>query len=199
MGVLNLLPLGSYDMLLGMDWLATHKEKLKFYAKNLESKDEEGNIRILQGIQKPDSMRKISMLKPKKFSIKGCPFYSIQVLNLEEGKGIKDEYHPMFWEFRDVFLEEVPRLPPKRDLDFSINLMPGAVPTSRVPYSTTTPYLVELKMQLKEMLDKGYIRLSVSPWGAPTIFVKNKDGTLRICIDYRKLNKITIKKKIPFS
>jgi hypothetical protein len=93
----------------------------------------------------------------------------------------------LLWEFRDVFPEEVPRLPPKRDLDFSIDLIPGAVPTSRVPYRISTPELVELKMQLKEMLEKGYIRPSVSPWGEPTLFVKNKYGILRLCIDYRQL------------
>jgi hypothetical protein len=131
------------------------------------------------------------VLQLKKFSRKGCPLYAIQVLNSTEGKEMKVEDHPVLWEFRDVFPEEVPGLPLKRDLDFSIDLVPGAVPTSRVPYRMSTPELVELKMQLKEMLDKGYIRPSVSPWGAPTLFVKKKDGTLRLCIDYRQLNKMT--------
>jgi hypothetical protein len=76
-------------------------------------------------------------------------------IKLEEGKELKAEDHPVLWEFIDVFPKEVPGLPPKRDLDFSINLMPGAVPTSRVHYKMSTPELVELKMQLKEMLDKG--------------------------------------------
>jgi hypothetical protein len=68
---------------------------------------------------------------------------------------------------------------------------------SRTPYRMSTPELVELKLQLKEMWDKGYIWPSVSPWGAPALFVKNKDGTLRLCIDYRQLNKMTIKNKYP--
>ena len=68
---------------------------------------------------------------------------------------------------------------------------------SREPYRMSTPYLVDLKLQLKEMLDKGYIQPSVSPWGAPSLFVKKKDGTLRLCIDYRQLNKMTIKSKYP--
>jgi hypothetical protein len=67
----------------------------------------------------------------------------------------------------------------------------------RTPYRMSTPELVELKLQLKEMMDKGYIRPSVSPWGAPALFVKKKDGTLRLCIDYRQLNKTTIKNKYP--
>jgi hypothetical protein len=128
---------------------------------------------------------------------KGAPCMRYKCLTSAEGKELKVEDHPVLWEFKDVFPEEVPGLPPKRDLDFSIDLMPGVVPTSKVPYRMSTPELVELKVQLKEMLDKGYIRPSVSPWGAPTLFVKKKDGTLRLCIDYRQLNKMTIKNKYP--
>jgi hypothetical protein len=92
----------------------------------------------------------------------------------------------------------VPGLPPKRYIDFSIDLMSREFPTSRVPYRMSTTKLVELKMQLKEIMEKGYIRPSVSPWRTPTLFVKKKDGTLILCIDYRYLNKITIKNKYPF-
>jgi hypothetical protein len=81
---LNILPLGSYYMLLGMDWLSAHTEKLNCYEKTLECEDQEGNARVLQGIQKPISIRKISALYLKKFSRKGCPWYVIHVLNLEE-------------------------------------------------------------------------------------------------------------------
>jgi hypothetical protein len=88
------------------------------------------------------------------------------------------EDHPILREYRDVFLEEVPGLPPRRDIDFSLELAPGVVPMSRTPYRMSTPELVEIKLQLKEMMDKGYIRPSVSPWGAPVLFVKKKDGTL---------------------
>jgi hypothetical protein len=104
----------------------------------------------------------------------------------------------VLWEFRDVFPEEMPRLPLKIDIDFSIDLVLGAVPASKVTYRMSTPKLVELKVQLKEMLDKGYIGSSLSPCGALALFVKKKDGTLRLCIDYRKLNKMTIKNKYPF-
>jgi hypothetical protein len=96
--------------------------------------------------------------------------------------------------FEDVF-KEILGLPPKRNIDFSINLMPGAAPVSKTPYRMSTPYLKELQMQLKEILKKGYIRPSVSPWGAPILFVKKKDGTLRLCIDFKQLNKVTIKNK----
>jgi hypothetical protein len=106
--------------------------------------------------------------------------------------------HPVLWEFKDIFPKEVPGLPPMRDLYFSIDLVSEAAPTSKVPYRMITPGLVKMKVQPKEMLDKGYIRLSVYPWGAPTLFVKKKDGTLRLCIEYRQLNKMTIKNKYSF-
>ncbi|KAH9304026.1 hypothetical protein KI387_008430, partial [Taxus chinensis] len=88
-------------------------------------------------------------------------------------------------------------LPPKREFDFTIEIKPGTEPISKAPYRMTTIELVELKAQLQELLSKGLIRPSVSPWGAPVIFVKKKDGTLRLCIDYRMLNKETIKNRYP--
>ena len=91
----------------------------------------------------------------------------------------------MLQEFRDVFPDEIPRLPPKRDIDFTIELVPGTAPMSKTPYKMSTPEMLELKMQLQELLEKKYIRPSVSLWGAPVLFVKKKDGTLRLCIDYR--------------
>jgi hypothetical protein len=105
------------------------------------------------------------------------------VLNSVEGSEMKAKDHPMLWEFKDVFTKEVPGLPPKGDLYFSIIIVPGPVPTSKVPYYMSTLELVDLKVHLKEMLDKGYIRLRVSPWGAPNLLVKKKDGTLILCID----------------
>jgi hypothetical protein len=115
---------------------------------------------------------------------------------IEDDKPSLDD-HPILREYRDVFPKEVSGLPPKRDIDFSIKLAPRAVSVSRTPYWMSTPELVELNLQLKEMMDKGYIRPSVSPWGVPVLFMKNKDGTFRLCIDYRKLNKVTIKNKYP--
>jgi hypothetical protein len=106
------------------------------------------------------------------------------------------EDHAVLEEFEDVF-KEVPGLPPKRDIDFSINLTPGAALVSKTPYRMRTPELKELQMELEEILKKGYIRPSVSPWGAPFLFVKKKDGTLILCIDFRKLKKVIVKNKYP--
>jgi hypothetical protein len=119
------------------------------------------------------------------------------VLKKIEGDKPSLENHPILREYRDVFPEEVPSLPLRRDIDFSIELAPGVVSVSRTPYRMSTPELVELKLQLREMMDKGYIWPNVSPWGAPVLFVKKKDDTLRLCIYYRQLNKVTIKNKYP--
>jgi hypothetical protein len=108
------------------------------------------------------------------------------------------EYYAVLKEFEDVF-KEIPGFPPKRDIDFSINLVSGATPVSKTPYMMSTPELKELQMKLEELLKKGYIHPSVSPWGAPILFVKKKDGTLILCIYFRQLNKVTVKKQVPFS
>ena len=119
------------------------------------------------------------------------------MLNSSEDSETSLEDHPILREYKDVFPKEVPGLPPRRDIDFSIELAPGVVPMSRTPYRMSTLEIVELKLQLKEMMEKGYIRPSVSPWEASNLFVKKKDDTLRLCIDYRQLNKMTINNKYP--
>jgi hypothetical protein len=86
----------------------------------------------------------------------------------------------------------------KRDIDLSVNLMHGETPVSKTPYRMSSPELKESQVQLEELLKKGYIRPSVSPWGVPILFAKNKDGMLRICIKFRQLNKVTVKNKYPF-
>jgi hypothetical protein len=97
-------------------------------------------------------------------------------------------------EFEDVF-QEILGFPPKREIGFSIDLVPGATPISKTPYIMSTPKLKESQMQLEELLKKGCIHPSVSPWGAPILFVKKKDGTLRFCIDLRRLNKDIVNNK----
>ncbi|GJW41341.1 retrotransposon protein, putative, ty3-gypsy subclass [Tanacetum coccineum] len=96
-----------------------------------------------------------------------------------------------------VFPDELPGLPPAREIEFGIELIPGAEPISKAPYRMAPVELKELKEQLQEMLENGFIRPSVSPWGAPVLFVKKKDGSMRLCIDYRELNRITIRNRYP--
>lgn len=102
-------------------------------------------------------------------------------------------------EFPDVFPKELPGLPPVREVEVSIDILLGTTPLAQTPYRMAPAEFAELKIQLQELLDKGFIRPSISPWGAPVLFVKKKDGTFRLCIDYRQLNKVTIKNKYPFS
>ena len=100
-------------------------------------------------------------------------------------------------EFPDVFPDDLPGLPPEREIDFQIELAPGTKPISRAPYRMAPAELKELKVQMEEMVNKGFVILSTSPWGAPVLFVKKKDGSMRLCIDYRELNKVTIRNQYP--
>jgi hypothetical protein len=100
-------------------------------------------------------------------------------------------------EFPDVFPEELPGMPPERKVEFCIELIPGTAPISKRAYRVFGPELLELKKQIDELLEKGYIRPSTLPWAALVLFVENKDGTKRMCIDYRSLNEVTVKNKYP--
>eukprot|EP00253_Pinus_taeda_P015625 PITA_15625 len=195
---LNVLPLGSYDILIGMDWLEKHWSLVDCKTKIIYYRDQQGNRKEMQGIKQPVQVRPITANQLTKCIRKGCQVYAIQVGYADsKDKSASLNSIPIIQEFTDVFPEEIPGLPPRRNIDFTIELVPGAAPVSRAPYRMSIPELTELKMQLQELLDKEYIRPSVSPWGAPVLFVKKKDGTLRMCIDYRQLNKLTIKNKYP--
>jgi hypothetical protein len=126
----------------------------------------------------------------------GCKLYEILALN-EKGVAEGLEHLPVVKEFVDVFPEELPGMPPERELEFTIDLKLGTEPIARTPYRMSTPELQELKIQLMELLDLGQIHPSVSPWGAPVIFIRKKDGSWRLCIDYSQLNKATIKNQYP--
>eukprot|EP00253_Pinus_taeda_P016846 PITA_16846 len=195
---LNILPLGSYDILIGMDWLEKNWSLVDCKTKVIYFKDSLGNKKEMQGIKRSVQVRPITANQPVKCVRKGCQVYAIQVgyADSKDKAAILNNI-PIIQEFTDVFPEEIPGLPPKRNIDFTIELVPGAASVSRTPYRMSVPELTELKMQLQELLDKNYIRPSVSPWGAPVLFVKKKDGTFRMCIDYRQLNKLTIKNKSP--
>ena len=101
----------------------------------------------------------------------------------------------MVCEFFDVFLDELQGLPPDRDVEFKIKLVPSMAPISRRPYRMPPNDLAKLKIQLQELLDKGLIQPSSSPWGCLALFVKKKDKSLRMCVDYRSFNAVIIKNK----
>jgi hypothetical protein len=134
-------------------------------------------------------------MKVKRCLRQGCQIYVVEAVN--ERKGPSLDQYLVLSEFKDVFPNELPGLPPERELDFTIELKPGAETISKTSYQMRELELCELQMQLKDLLDLGIIRPSVSPWGVPVIFVKKKDGSLRMCIDYRDLNHATVKNRYP--
>nr|GEY17825.1 reverse transcriptase [Tanacetum cinerariifolium] len=107
------------------------------------------------------------------------------------------ETHPIVWDFSDVFPEEFSGIPSEREVEFGIELISGTQPISKASYRMAPIELKELKEQLQELLDLGFIRPSVSPWGAPILFMKKKDGSMRLCIDYHDLNCVTIRNYYP--
>jgi hypothetical protein len=164
-----------------MDWLEAHRDLVDCFVKKVFCVDKEGRPMEIQGVWRKVSLHFISTMKVKRCLRQGCRLYVVEAVN--ERKGLSLDRYPVLSKFKDVFLNELPGLPPERELDFTIELKPGPEPISKNPYWMTVLELCELKMQLKELLDLGLIRPSVSPWGAPIIFVKKKDGSLQLCID----------------
>ena len=161
---LNVLSLGSYDMIIGMDWLAKHKVILNCFDKTFTYVVEDRIVRKVEGVIKHISLRQISAMQLKKCMRKGCKLYAVRVVDLLLNVGqTQVKYHTLLSKFRDVFPEEILGLPPQREIDFSIEIVPGSAPVSKIPYRMSIPELTELKIQLQELLVKGYIRPNVSP------------------------------------
>ncbi|RVW59177.1 Transposon Tf2-2 polyprotein [Vitis vinifera] len=193
---LRILDMTGYDVILGMDWLTVYRAVIDCHRRRIIFCLPEGfEVCFVGGkcVSLP-----FSQSDP-------CYQYvlrkgSINFLACLRGKekAQKDITEiPVVRKFQDVFPDELPGLPPHREFDFSIEVYPGTDPISVSPYRMAPLELKELKTQLDELLGKGFIRPSTSPWGAPVLFVKKKDGTLRLCIDYRKLNRVTVKNKYP--
>ncbi|GJX51919.1 putative reverse transcriptase domain-containing protein [Tanacetum coccineum] len=142
----------------------------------------------------------ISCSKAQEYMAKGCQVFLAQIsAKKEEDKSERKQIEdvPIVRDFPEVFPEDLPGLPPARSVEFQIDLIPGAAPVARAPYRLAPSEMKELSEQLQELSDKGFIRPSSSPWGAPVLFVKKKDGSFRMCIDYRELNKLTVKNRYP--
>ncbi|GKB80378.1 putative reverse transcriptase domain-containing protein [Tanacetum coccineum] len=202
---IDLMPieLGSFDVIIGMDWLAKNHAVIVCDEKIVRIPY--GNeILIVQG-DKSDKEKKstlsiISCVKAQKYIEKGCQLFLAQVMVKETEDKSKEkrlEDVPTVRDFPEVFPEDLPGLPPTRQVEFQIDLVPGAAPVARAPYRLAPSEMEELSTQLQELSDKGFIRPSSSPWGAPVLFVKKKDGSFRMCIDYRELNKLTVKNRYP--
>jgi hypothetical protein len=162
----------SIDLILGMSWLRKTKAVIHCARGTVELTSSKGE-RFEVEITLTTSTRPAVFLVDGKFNI----------------RVVRD--------FPDIFLEKLPEMPPDREVEFVIDLLPGTAPISKRPYMMSVEELKELKMQLTELQDAGYIRLSSSPCGAQVLFVQKKDGSQRMSVDYRSLNDVTVKNKYP--
>jgi hypothetical protein len=165
--------LESVDIILGTDWLTRHHALIDVAARAIE-------------IHSP-SCGELTLYLPSQGCTRSCALTMVES---------PLEKIPVVYEYPDVFPDELPGMPPDRDIEFAIELQPGTTPISKRPYRMPLAELAELKKRLQELLDKGFIRPSTS-WGCPTLFVKKNDESLRLCVDYRRLNAVTIKNKYP--
>ncbi|GJW68486.1 putative reverse transcriptase domain-containing protein [Tanacetum coccineum] len=189
------IELGTFDVIIGMDWLVKHDAVIVCGEKVVRIPY--GNkMLIVEGDKGVSRLKVISCIKARKYVKRGCHLFLAHVTeNKSKEKRMEDV--PVIHDFLEVFLEELPGLPPPRQVEFRIDLVPGAAPVARAPYRLAPSEMKELSVQLQELLEKGFIRPSSSPWGAPVLFVKKKDGSFRMCIDYRELNKLTVKNRYP--
>ncbi|XP_039117955.1 uncharacterized protein LOC120253788 [Dioscorea cayenensis subsp. rotundata] len=194
----DLIPLEikDFDAILGMDWLDRHHASIDCFKKEVTFPVSSGPAVVLKGVRRTLPSCLISSMEARRLLGKGCPMILAHVVDTRVKEPALEEM-PVVSEFQDVFPEDLPGLPPDREMEFAIDLLPGTAPISIPPYRMAPAELRELKTQLQDLVDKGFIRPSVSPWGAPVLFVKKKDGSMRLCIDYRQLNRVTIKNKYP--
>jgi len=177
------LPLQELEVILGMDWLSATRVLIDCREKKL----------LFPNPEEPELVSSQGVMKELH---DGAQCYMI-FTHLEVEGGETTSVIPVVQDFEDVFPEEVPGLPPRREVEFSIDLVPGTGPVWMAPYRMAPAELVELKKQIEELMAKQFIRPSTSPWAAPVLLVKKKDGSSRLCVDYKQLNKMTIKNKYP--
>ncbi|KAL0534251.1 hypothetical protein IC582_028540 [Cucumis melo] len=193
---LLVLDMLDFDVILGMDWLAANHASIDCSRKEVTFNPPSRPSFKFKGEGSRSLPQVISAIRASKLLSQSTWGILASVVDTREAD-VSLSSEPVVRDYPDVFPEELPGLPPHREVEFAIELEPGTVPISRAPYRMAPAELKELKVQLQELLDKGFIRPSVSPWGAPVLFVKKKDGSMRLCIDYRELNKVTVKNRYP--
>ncbi|KAA0037817.1 pol protein [Cucumis melo var. makuwa] len=193
---LLVLDMLDFDVILGMDWLAANHASIDCSHKEVTFNPPSMASFKFKGEGSKSLPQVISAIRASKLLSQGTWGILASVVDTKE-VDVSLSSEPVVRDYPDVFPEELPGLPPHREVEFAIELKPGTVPISRAPYRMAPAELKELKVQLQELLDKGFIRPSLSPWGAPVLFVKKKDGSMRLCIDYRELNKVTVKNRYP--
>ncbi|CAA7017569.1 unnamed protein product [Microthlaspi erraticum] len=188
-------PVELYDVILGMDWLSHYRVHLDCYRGRVVFERDAGRL-VYQGVRPTSGSIVISAIQAEQLLERGCEAYLATISMSESGAGVVMGDIEVVQDFEDVF-QSLKGLPPSRSDPFTIELEPGTAPISKTPYRMAPAELAELKKQIEDLLSKGFIRPSVSPWGAPVLFVKKKDGSFRLCIDYRGLNRVTVKNRYP--
>jgi len=182
----QLLPitLGGFHVVIGMDWMSIHDAAILCSKKIVRILTPKGEVVSVYGNRRKRSLKVINVMKALKCIHQTKEHFLAYVINARKEKAtilIVDVAR----DFPDVFTDDLPGIPPDREVTFHINLVPGATPVAKAPYRLANCEIKELMSQLQELLDKGFICPSSSPWGAPILFVKKKDGSMRMCIDYR--------------
>ncbi|KAA0058809.1 ty3-gypsy retrotransposon protein [Cucumis melo var. makuwa] len=193
---LLVLDMLDFDVILDMDWLAANHASIDCSRKEVTFNPPSMASFKFKGEGSRSLPQVISAIRASKLLSQGTWGILASVVDTRE-VDVSLSSELVVRDYPNVFPEELPGLPPHREVEFAIELEPGTIPISRAPYRMTPAELKKLKVQLQELLDKGFIRPSVSPWGAPVLFVKKKDGSMRLCIDYRELNKVTVKNRYP--
>ncbi|KAK8681782.1 hypothetical protein V6N13_054184 [Hibiscus sabdariffa] len=186
----------GFDVILGMDWLVEHRARVDFETKRVSLKLADDHEVVIVGENIKFLSNVVSALEAQRLMDDSCQAYLAYVMNPNMGEARPRDIRTVR-DFPGVFPEKLPGLPPDREVEFVIETHADSAPVSISPYRMAPKELKELKTQLQELLDRGFIRPSTSPWGAPVLFVKKKDESLRMCIDYRQLNKMTVKNKYP--
>ena len=184
----------EFDVILGMDWLSRHQVVVDCRMKRVTLRIPSCEEVTFIDERSNHLPNVISAAIARTMVRKGCEAYLAYVIDTKKVEPSLSDI-PTVSDYPDVFPEDLPGLPPQREIEFAIDVVQGATPASITPYRMALVVLKELKLQFQELFEKGCIRPSVSPWGAPMLFVKKKDGTLRLCVDYRQLNKMTVKNK----